>query len=46
MGNATLGTIREGGSPGSVTTGASELAQKAADVATGVGGKKLEDVAK
>ena len=46
MGKNTLGAIRQGGATGSVTTGASETTQKAADVATGVSGKQIENATK
>ena len=42
VGKNTLDAIRHGGASGSVTTGASEATQRAADMATGAGGKLLE----
>jgi uncharacterized protein RhaS with RHS repeats len=43
IGKNTLGAIREGGATSSVTTGASAVTQKGADVATGATGKEIEN---
>lgn len=43
MGKATLGAIREGGATAAVRVGATETAQKGADVATGLAGKQVEE---
>jgi hypothetical protein len=44
--NSTLGAIRQGGPIKNATAGSSELTQKAADVATGSAGKKVDDASK
>lgn len=46
IGKSTLGAIQKGGSTSSVTTGASEVTQKTADIVTGVAGKKIENATK